>query len=416
MYLVVFSLFGCFDALHAIDNPHFYRATYFWQEPRFEEPFLCTVDWYFGGGSAHTGRNSHGNRTSLLGIYGSQNMHDVGINVPTLDPTNPLDKILIDLYNLPSRPNFAHLALNGRFQIIEGMLFAYQNLAKGFFLQTHIPIRRLRINELEYKDLSPEVGVPNKNNPEWIAFLDNFNAILERYDLTFKPFEKAGFGDISFLVGWTCNYEETEVLDFVDATAKIGVLFPTGARRSRNEVISLSLGYNGHWGVPVLFDGSVGFWEWLTLGGHIGGLFFIEKTEDVRMKTFSTQNGFFMLSEGKAKVEMGTIWDISTYAKADHVFKGLSLLVGYTFTKQDPTTLSPKNLTIFPLAVVNSDSKLERWSMHTMHFMAEWDFTKQRSDIGPRIGFFYNLIVGGRRIFETGIKTSYIGVDISLCY
>jgi hypothetical protein len=48
--------------------------------------------------------------------------------------------------------------------------------------------------------------------------------------------------------------------------------------------------------------------------------------------------------------------------------------------------------------------------------MIEWDFTKKRSDVGPRLGFFYNLIVGGQRIFNTGIKTTYLGFDISWDY
>ena len=51
--------------------------------------------------------------------------------------------------------------------------------------------------------------------------------------------------------------------------------------------------------------------------------------------------------------------------------------------------------------------------MHTIHLFTEYDFTKQNNKFGPRIGFFYNVQVGGKRIFKTNIVGDSFGLDIA---
>jgi hypothetical protein len=51
--------------------------------------------------------------------------------------------------------------------------------------------------------------------------------------------------------------------------------------------------------------------------------------------------------------------------------------------------------------------------MHTFHFFAEYDFTKEYHAIGPRVGFFYNYPFAGKRIFTTKMGGGSFGLDIS---
>ena len=37
---------------------------------------------------------------------------------------------------------------------------------------------------------------------------------------------------------------------------------------------------------------------------------------------------------------------------------------------------------------------------------------KNATDLVPRIGFFYNYIVGGKRIFDTSIANAYVGLIV----
>src|SRR5690242_7333697 len=78
-------LISMHTSMYAIDNAHFYRAAFFWGEPRFEKDWLTTIDTTVGGGSTMQGYNNCGDKTSLLAIYGLENLIAIGANVPNLD-------------------------------------------------------------------------------------------------------------------------------------------------------------------------------------------------------------------------------------------------------------------------------------------------------------------------------------------
>lgn len=414
IHVIILMMAG---TLHGIDNPHFYRANFFWQEPRFATDWLTTWDVLVAAGETKKAFNKNGNKTPLLNIFGLHDMQFLGENVPNLDPSNPLDEILIELQALPTRDNFGKFLFKGDFSSIEGVINGYQNLAHGFFVQAYLPLRRLAITNINFIDQSPDDSVfPNKNTPLWRSFIDNFSEILLEHGLTIKSVHESGCGDFTLLGGWTLNYLDTCYVDYYDVTAKVGLLFPTARTRNLANPFDLPLGYDGFYGLPLKFDCSFGYWEWLTAGAHIGALFLFDRTKTVAMRTSQEQNGFIILTRGKAKVDPGTLWEIQTYAKADHILRGFSWLVGYCFTLKDADCIKPKNKLIFPPAIVNNDARFKSWRMHVIHWFLEYDFAQSPSDIGPRIGCYYNWIVGGRRIFDTDMAGVSLGIDVEWCF
>ena len=101
------------------------------------------------------------------------------------------------------------------------------------------------------------------------------------------------------------------------------------------------------------------------------------------------------------------------YLKADHFAKGLSMLFGYCYTQKDRDCVNPLNTSLFNPVAVNVDQRFRSWNMHVFHFMTEYDFTKDATDILPRIGIFYNYILSGKRIFDTSIVSAYWCLDCS---
>jgi hypothetical protein len=401
--------------LHAHDNVHFYRATrLLYPEPRFEKPWLTTFELAVGGGRSHTGFNGAGHKTSILDIYGTQNMHDLGVNIPNLDPSNPLDQILIQLADLPAAAPFGELSFDGKFSTVELNALFMQNFTHGFFLEAHMPARTLTISDISQQDLTPETGEFNKNTPEWQNFLSSFDAVLGRYGLSATPVHGMHQGDTTILIGWTHNYEETKKLDFVDCTFKAGVLFPTGKAKNENNIFSLSYGYNKHWAFPLSAQAAIGLFEWLSMGAYLETLFFMPKAGNYRMKTACEQQGLITLACGPATYHYGTQILVGGYVKADHIIKGLSLLTGYSFAHKMDDTITPKDWADFNFTVVNSQEQLKDYSMHTLHFFIEYDFTKERHLIGPRIDFFANIPVGGKRIFKTDCYEFGCGIELSL--
>ena len=59
-------------SLCAWDNLHFYRASFFFGEPRFERKGLSTLNARVGAGSTSTAFDGCGKKVCLLDIYGPQ--------------------------------------------------------------------------------------------------------------------------------------------------------------------------------------------------------------------------------------------------------------------------------------------------------------------------------------------------------
>jgi len=398
----------------AVDIAHFYRATPFWTEPRFERAWLTTFDVAVGHRSTCKGRDKFGTETELLDIYGLHNMHLLGSNLCNKDLTNTEDLILHNLTLLTRNSTFGQFSFSGVFDLTETNIDILQNFNCGFFSHLHIPVRSISIDCITRTDLTPTTGCsPNASHPTWQAFLNSFDAILDRYDLSIAPVKCRGIGDTSFMLGWTQNYEDTKHLDFVDTTIRLGALIPTGRRKNEDLVFDIPPGNNKHPGAVLALDMSVGIYNWLTFGTHFHTILFGDKKRILRMKTDIEQKGFIKLSKGCATVSKGKIWDAGVYVQVDHVCYGISLLAGYTFATQYKDFITPDDTDIFSPSAANSDLSLAGWNMHTFHIMAEIDFAQDSCTYGPRIGFFYDRHVGGRQIFQTNMIGASAGIHIA---
>jgi hypothetical protein len=400
--------------LHSIDNPHFYRATNMFLEPRMEHDYLTTFNAALGGGSTSKGRSCNNTLVPLFDIYGQQTLQSLNTNTGFDDKNDIFNQRLIELNKLPARTNFATLSIDGHFNIVEANLSLAENLSHGLFLFFHMPIRRLKISDISFIDHSPEDTLfPNKNTLQWQAVFQDLCPLLAHYGIDSRSTVSAGVGDLSSWLGWTHNYQETRTLDFIDFTFMAGLLAPTGKKRNESSLFSLPTGYNGHWGFPLCTAASIGFYEWVTIGGYLNALFFINKNRTMRIKTDAAQSGIIKLACANVSDHRGPLINTGFYLKADHVGHGVSVTAAYSFASQQKSHLTPQNSTLLDCGIINSDAMLKGWNMHTINFLAEYDFAREDSTVGNRIGLFYNLQVAGSRVFDTNMFGGTYGVDIS---
>lgn len=417
------------SCLEAMDNPQFYSATQFFpalQEPRIVKNGLSSLDVVISGGATRKARNEDGCLVPLLNIYGPQNLQLLGAGLPLKDLSDPFDITLTQLALLPRSCNFGSAIFNGRFSILDGAMTWTQNYWCGFFSQVHLPLRWIRISDVCFSDMSSaDCCCINQANPIWQTLLNNLCPLLKQYHRSIKGFSKKGVGDLVIIGGWGFNYEETEELDFIDLSLRIGLLIPTSAKTKPERVFDIPLGYNGQWGVPISVSFAIGAYDWLTLGTFLGVLPFGPTTREIALKTDSSQNGFIKLATGCARITPGPIWQASAYLKADHVIKGFSFLFGYTFVNKNNDQVIPCNNHFSPCSlnnaffsncVVSTDPQFFGWNMHTLHFMVEYDFTKSSDCVGPRIGLFIQKQVGGKRVFATNLYGGNLGLDFSWAF
>lgn len=402
----------------AIDDHHFYRASFLFQEPRFEKNGLGTLESWIGVGETCESRNCFGTVVPLFDLYGPDNMRVLGSGVPNKDPNNSADLALINLAKLQANGCFGQISIPGTFKVFEGGFRYIQNVKNGFFTEIQLPIRSFLTVPYPFIDLSPDSSssFPNKSTPEWQDFLRQFNAILQKYNLSYECVKQSNFGDLIWTLGWTRNFQDTEVLDFVDTTIQAGFLVPTAPSRDENQIFSIPFGYNGHWGFVGTFEMSYGAYEWLTMGAHGGVIAFLNREKcGVRIKTDINQNGLIKLATADVVIEKGPLWDIGAYLKADHLGGNFSITVGYTFAQQEKDFLCacPKlSIDQFDTAIVNSDSTLQGWNMSTINLFIEYDFSKECWRLGPRLGMIFNVEVGGNRVFKNNIVGGTFGLEL----
>jgi hypothetical protein len=414
-YLIIASIIIISAWTHCVDNPHFYRATNMFLEPRLEHDYLSTFEATVSGGSTTQSRSANNSIVPLLDIYGPANIQELNANTLFTNPDNTYDTLLNNLAQLPKRADFATLSIDGKFHIIESNLSFTQNLSHGLLLSFYLPVRKLKIDDISFIDLSPNDDIfPNKNTPEWQAVLQDFNPLLCNYGINPSGATEIGVGDLSSYLGWTHNYQETTTIDFIDVTLMAGLLSPTGKQKNELNPFSLPIGYNGHWAFPLCAMLSLGHYEWVTFGGYVNSLFFLNKDKTMRLKTDSDQSGILKLASGTVVVHRGPLVHTGLYFKADHFGHGFSFTTAYSFASQQKSHLKPCDLAQFNCAIINSDPMLAGWNMHTFNFILEYDFAREGDKTGNRIGVFYNLEIAGKRTFNTNIAGGLYGLDISL--
>ena len=131
------------------------------------------------------------------------------------------------------------------------------------------------------------------------------------------------------------------------------------------------------------------------------------------MQTNDRQTGFMRLGYGYARRDLGDIFNAGTFLRADHVAGGFSVAVGYNYNSQKATTLVADDTTKFPTAAINRDDRLKKWSSHSLHAWADYDFSKEGQKYHPHVGVFYNYAIGGKRMLQTHNVGGSLGAHIT---
>ena len=273
-----------------------------------------------------------------------------------------------------------------------------------------IPFKRLQIKNVAYTDISTG---PDSASIEWLTVKNNATSILDNYDLTASDYKKSGVGDLIFGAGWSYSKTDSDSIDFFDTTLKFCISVPTADKKDENQAFAIPLGYDGHVAFPIYFDCALGFFDWLTVGTHIDGVFFASKTKEMRLNTNPNQTGMFKLLTGEAKRSMGPQVDVSGYLKADHIVHGISLLCGYNFTYKGHDTVTPTDTVAFDSSIVNADPMLKSFYSHSILAGVEYDFADENKKFNPHVSFFYTRPVAGKRVYATNTFGGTLGLHIA---
>ena len=404
------------------------------------------IDVSYDNATTKRGRNNSGDRVPAFDIYDNHKLLYIFSGVSSTGLTTAVSSIFDNLetkqtaftsaYNnftdnqKAAFKDFGKTIFSGKFEVDETKLHVMQNLIHNIFLEVDVPFKKTKISKMDYTDASTSAAsttsIENYTQTDqyWADFKDSFTTVLDAYGLTHynKGYSKEGIGDISVMLGWKKEWlQPIDLLEFIRVCVKAGAVFPTGITADHNHPFAIPNGNNGHYALPIRVDMINGLSHDIFLGVHLGLMFFKDKKHDhYRVKTDLNQNGFIKLADCAVNAKKGNLVDAGAYLKLDHFCKGLSALTGYTYTRQikDKLTLLDERDHTTTTNIVNSDSRLFQWTMHTLNLWAEYDFGtheffKKRS-WHPRINAFYNYPFDGKNIFVAPMIGGTAGISIQL--
>jgi hypothetical protein len=433
--MLALGLIATCVGLRATDNAHYYKSANLHRNPStawfddlhyYEiEDWLQKIDSNIMYGDAGSCWDKNGHSTALLNSTGAYDLKWAAQNVQLTDNNNIYQNMINNFtqVNANGAPaEFGTLEFDGKFELWESNYQVRKNLKWGLFLEARVPMRSLKIKNISYVDKGPDRDPSEQFVGQWAQIKNNLDNILNEFGI--KPYateySKAGLGDVSFLIGWEDVFEKRddkgEDLLTLWLTARAGVLCPTGERVKTDYLFAMPTGYNDHWGITGSLELDMGVLPWLSIDLY-GGFtwFFDDNHREMRMKTFSAQNGYILLAKGIAKEDLGTLWYLGGDVKFDHVWEGLSAIVGYSYNRQEDTDLTPQNTNLFDSAAANSDSRLDGWYTHVLHFMLDYDISLHMSKCtkwAPRVNVFFNLPVDGKNAFKTENYGAGLGIDM----
>ena len=414
-YLLV--LYAWQIPLLAFDTAHFYRATPFLPflyEPRLARSWLNSFDGIILAGSNAHAQNGDGKPVCLLSVYGPAQFMQLGAPIDTLKQSEPFDRLLAQLTTRSAcqQTGIGFLDLSAKSKILETHLAYTQNFSHGVFFQVHIPIHTIELTRVQYDIPFIEDWHYHDDTPTlWRTFAQHFLPIMKHWGLSVDGYRKTGLGDITLALGVTRNNDETSYFDFIDATAKVGILLPTGRSVHVDQVFDIALGYNGHTGVVIAGSAALGMFEWLSFGIYGQLLLLAHREQMLRIKTHPCQSGFIHLACESVRIKPGLVAQLTIYVKADHVLRGLSTLFGYSFALQRDSHVKRRD-SHARACCIGDDERFKQWRSHTLHAMAEYDFATDPLRPSATLGFYCNITVTGKRIFNTNTGGMGGGIKI----
>lgn len=463
------AMFGA----QGFDLPVFYRAPFFQTEATQKiKDWTSVISVRVGYGLTSDSFDNDEERTGLFNAQGPFDLTRLGLNVegitqPTI--TKPKTAAYWEAGRPFAKPNptqadpttFAYpngrVQFDGDFSTIEGDLTLKQNLCWGFYAHLYVPYKQLKIENITTTIL----GTPSVNGVDMNDFIKNkLPGILDENGLetaTDKKgkkilatsFEDTGFGDVALSVGWQGYIKKLcGFLTSFGGLVQAGVVIPVAEKQDPDAIFSLPLGYNEHTGIVSRLAVEAGIWDTFVLGVQAGSLIFFKNDRDIYLKTDKGQTGWIFLQKAHVKEDLGSIWDVAGYAKMNIAVKGLDILVGYSFTRQEATTLQveddnylktarekiitqltnnnsnnpvhigtdgPNIMFISQDDFANSDARLSGWETQTVHFLARYDMSAAvKGCWGPLFQIEYNYPVWGKRSWATDVIAGTLGFTISL--
>jgi hypothetical protein len=384
-------------------------------------------NWRFGAfaeyGDTTKGRDRSLKRTGVLQRYnGHESSIGMLLGLPSGSFLDNLAKSLgVSAATATEDDYRGKFLLNGEYEEWDVTLFGRYKLPikiEGIFeIGLFVPFRSLEFKNVTWADQTRDVLTADKEFKEKVSNnMETFARDYGNLNINRSGYKQSGVGDIAVMLGWQKDFAQQtkRYLKNVRVNAGVGVSIPTGKQKDEDQSLSMPLGNDGAWGIPVYIGLDLDFFWRLQAGVELNFLGLFDTTGTYRMKTSTHQTDFLIMNKAKATRSQGPTWHFSLFGRAKKIFaKGLSAMVKYDFVKHDEDRLSPKSYD-FDEEIVNTAQTLKEWATHSFTFRAAYAplGTDTKYKVKPQVSLFYKLPITGKR----SIECSTIGGQIAFSF
>lgn len=440
------------EVVATVDLPTFYHAPFFQGDGRRDPGNWATnIMVRYGTGHTWDSLDEQSKKRTLFSSVGSLDCARLGFGIPITAAQQPLSNQYWGTGNNTNNPLFNNVALptgnngkvdlTGRCDVQDLSIELTQYIKYGLFAHVFVPFRQVKIDHLGYKYKGNDI-VNGVNIPAF--FNGGFDRVLAEHGIKplATPFKKSGVSDATVSLGWH-GYGAigSEWIMDLAGSLQAGILVPVADKLDDKYVSAVPLGYNKSWGFVARGSGEICVLDWVAAGVYADAILFLSQTQSLRMRTYEAQAGWLRLGKGFAKVETGTLWDCGGYMRLGALLHGLSVFAGYSFTRQEATTLSVRDpnfsvmLTVNEVPpggafaanvlkqsyaqgevdiVVNADKRFAAWETHALHVGATLELGGKKSVIVPRLQAEYTYPFDGKNIFKAPMLGGTAGLQFSL--
>ncbi|MCK4499228.1 hypothetical protein KAU11_01920 [Candidatus Babeliales bacterium] len=281
-------------------------------------------------------------------------------------------------------------------------------------LGIYIPLKMVETTDVAW------VNVPNPNNLPigqlHTQLTDVLDHVTDVYGdgLRVDDLKDHGLGDITCMLSWNEEYDQLEDgLSTVGLWARAGVAIPTSNRRDVDHALSIPLGNDGAWAIPLAGGMNLYFENKLRLGAAADINVLFNETGQRRLRTSACQTELLLSQEVEATRKAGTQLRITAIAEGHKIAEVFTAGVSYqgSWRSEDEFSVDHSRWDDSLTGPINTSERYQESVYHQLIFRAGFDWSDEYGcKHGPRINAFFKYPL--KRGKRTAIYKTF-GAEIS---
>jgi hypothetical protein len=225
---------------------------------------------------------------------------------------------------------------------------------------------------------------------------------------------KFNLSNAFFKVGYTKKIDKLHALDFFHFTILGGLMTPELNDNYTSDIIHLSLGDKSNFGLFAEGSLLVSKNKFLNFGATGSFIMFLKQISEVPLSVSDTNNIFLESNVGLTEVSRTPFTYFNVYYQAERLLNHLSILLGFSYSKQGELVYKPLDEQKYPAAPINKYSiNREGWESGSIHFELEYDFNNQEKTNKPILSFSYTRPLVGTKTFISKIIAGSCSLNFS---